>query len=48
MKYWLVNRDPYNDLLYIIPYIKQPTKVFFIAQVVYVPTFIITSKSTLE
>ena len=37
---WLVNRDPYNGLWnnpyitgqYIIPFITQPTKVFFIAQ----------------
>ena len=41
--YWLVNRDPYNGLLWfiiipiylgsIIPCITQPTRVFFIAQV---------------
>ena len=41
--YWLVNKDPYNiipiyiymylQLGSIIPYITQPTKVFFIAHV---------------
>ena len=40
MKYWLVNRDPYNGLLpspkklgSIIPCITQPTRVFFVAYV---------------
>ena len=41
MKYWMVNRDPYNGVLIIpiqlgsfsSPFIKQPTTVLFIAQV---------------